>query len=443
MSVSLAEHRLGGLRWIVLTGPDREAFGALGEHVRAELAALAEAWPVLPRLAPSRGPARRAVTWSGRGPPGTPTTAATFSGAEPEADGTSAARGETLDALGVPAEDPGPVLVPGRPHQPAARRRPLRPRAGRPRADHAVHARRRPDRGGGRDRTARRAARRDPAGRPGRGQPAAPSPILKQPTAAGIANVGSMKALVYHGPGQKAWEDVPDAAIREPTDVVVKVDTTTICGTDLHILHGDVPAVTDGRILGHEAVGTVTEVGDAVKGFSVGDRVLVPAITKCGRCEYCQRSMPSHCQTVGGIGWIFGHLIDGTQAESVRVPYADTSLYAVPGQRHQRAGHLPRRLAADRLRGRRARREGPPGRHRRGGRRRRGGPVRHPDHRPVGRLPGHRGRHEQVPAGQGAGLRRHRHRGSRRQHHRRRPGPDRRRSASTCRSRRSATPRPC
>ena len=139
-----------------------------------------------------------------------------------------------------------------------------------------------------------------------------------------------MKALVYHGPGQKAWEDVPDASIREPTDVVVKVDTTTICGTDLHILHGDVPAVTDGRILGHEAVGTVTAVGDAVKGFSVGDRVLVPAITKCGRCEYCQRSMPSHCQTVGGIGWIFGHLIDGTQAESVRVPYADTSLYAVP-----------------------------------------------------------------------------------------------------------------
>jgi alcohol dehydrogenase len=139
-----------------------------------------------------------------------------------------------------------------------------------------------------------------------------------------------MKALVYHGPGQKAWEDVPDAAIQEPTDVVVRVDTTTICGTDLHILQGDVAAVTDGRILGHEAVGTVTEVGEAVRGFAVGDRVLVPAITKCGRCEYCQRNMPSHCQTVGGIGWIFGHLIDGTQAEAVRVPYADTSLYAVP-----------------------------------------------------------------------------------------------------------------
>ena len=139
-----------------------------------------------------------------------------------------------------------------------------------------------------------------------------------------------MKALVYHGPGQKSWEDVPDAAIQEPTDVVVRVDTTTICGTDLHILQGDVAAVTDGRILGHEAVGTITAVGDAIKGFAVGDRVLVPAITKCGRCEYCQRGMPSHCQTVGGIGWIFGHLIDGTQAELVRVPYADTALYAVP-----------------------------------------------------------------------------------------------------------------
>ena len=139
-----------------------------------------------------------------------------------------------------------------------------------------------------------------------------------------------MKALVYQGPGRKEWRDVPDAAIQEPTDAVVQVDTTTICGTDLHILQGDVAAVTEGRILGHEAVGTITAVGDAVKGFSVGDRVLVPAITKCGRCEYCQRGMPSHCQTVGGIGWIFGHLIDGTQAESVRVPYADTSLYTVP-----------------------------------------------------------------------------------------------------------------
>jgi alcohol dehydrogenase len=139
-----------------------------------------------------------------------------------------------------------------------------------------------------------------------------------------------MKALVYQGPGKKEWRDVPDAALQEPTDAVVRVDTTTICGTDLHILHGDVAAVTEGRVLGHEAVGTITAVGDGVKGFAVGDRVLVPAVTKCGRCAYCQRGMPSHCQTVGGIGWIFGHLIDGTQAESVRVPFADTSLYAVP-----------------------------------------------------------------------------------------------------------------
>ena len=139
-----------------------------------------------------------------------------------------------------------------------------------------------------------------------------------------------MKALVYHGPGSKSWEDVPDAAVVDPTDVVVRIDTTTICGTDLHILKGDVAAVTDGRVLGHEAVGTVTAVGSAVTGFAEGDRVLVPAITRCGRCAYCQRGMPSHCQTVGGIGWIFGHLIDGTQAEAVRVPYADTSLYAVP-----------------------------------------------------------------------------------------------------------------
>ncbi|MCZ4552496.1 MULTISPECIES: zinc-dependent alcohol dehydrogenase family protein [Mycobacteriales] len=139
-----------------------------------------------------------------------------------------------------------------------------------------------------------------------------------------------MKALVYHGPGKKEWEEVPDPQIQDPTDVIVRVDTTTICGTDLHILSGDVPAVTEGRILGHEAVGVVTEIGSAVTGFKSGDRVLVPAVTKCGRCDYCQAQMPSHCQTVGGIGWIFGHLIDGTQAEFVRVPFADTSLYLVP-----------------------------------------------------------------------------------------------------------------
>ena len=139
-----------------------------------------------------------------------------------------------------------------------------------------------------------------------------------------------MKALVYHGPGKKSWDEVPDPKIQDPTDVIVKVDMTTICGTDLHILHGDVAAVTDGRILGHEAVGTITEIGTAVGTFKVGDRVIVSCITKCGRCEYCVKGMPSHCQTVGGIGWIFGHLIDGTQAEYVRVPFADTSIYLIP-----------------------------------------------------------------------------------------------------------------
>ena len=139
-----------------------------------------------------------------------------------------------------------------------------------------------------------------------------------------------MKALVYHGPGRKAWEDVPDPTIQEPSDCIVKVETTTICGTDLHIMKGDVPAVTDGRILGHEGVGTITEVGPAVGHFAVGDRVIISCITSCGTCSYCRKGLPSHCQTVGGIGWILGHLINGTQAEYVRIPYADTSLYHLP-----------------------------------------------------------------------------------------------------------------
>ncbi|QKT13583.1 zinc-binding dehydrogenase [Rhodococcus sp. W8901] len=139
-----------------------------------------------------------------------------------------------------------------------------------------------------------------------------------------------MKALVFQGPQSKSWTDVPDAQLIEPTDVVVRVDTTTICGTDLHILEGDVPAVTPGRVLGHEAVGTITEVGSAVTSLAVGDRVLVPAITSCGKCAPCKAAMPSHCASVGGIGWIFGHLIDGTQAEYVRVPYAETSVHVLP-----------------------------------------------------------------------------------------------------------------
>ena len=139
-----------------------------------------------------------------------------------------------------------------------------------------------------------------------------------------------MKALVYHGTGEKAWESAEDPAIEDPTDVIVKVDTTTICGTDLHILKGDVPAVTDGRILGHEAVGTVVETGSAVSSLAEGDRVLVPAITSCGRCSYCKLGIPAHCEAVGGIGWIFGHLVDGVQAELARVPFAETSVHMVP-----------------------------------------------------------------------------------------------------------------
>lgn len=139
-----------------------------------------------------------------------------------------------------------------------------------------------------------------------------------------------MKALVYHGPQNKSWEPVDDPTIVDPTDVVVQIDTTTICGTDLHILKGDVPAVTDGRVLGHEAIGTIVETGSAVTSLSTGQRVLVPAITSCGRCAYCKRNMPSHCQATGGIGWVFGHLIDGTQAEYTRVPYAETSVHPLP-----------------------------------------------------------------------------------------------------------------
>jgi alcohol dehydrogenase len=136
-----------------------------------------------------------------------------------------------------------------------------------------------------------------------------------------------MKALVYHGPGQRAWEDRPRPAIRNATDAVVHVTTSTICGTDLHILKGDLPAVTDGRILGHEGVGIVEEIGDAVTVFKRGDRVLISCITSCGKCASCKKAMYSHCQSGG---WILGNVIDGTQAEYVRIPHADTSLYPCP-----------------------------------------------------------------------------------------------------------------
>lgn len=142
-----------------------------------------------------------------------------------------------------------------------------------------------------------------------------------------------MKALVYKGPNQKSWEEVPNPVILQPTDVIVKIDTTTICGTDLHILKGDVPAVTPGRILGHEGVGTITELGSAITSLKVGDQVILSCVSACGHCDFCKQGVFSHClgaEGASGIGWIFGHLIDGTQAEYVRVPYAETSVYLLP-----------------------------------------------------------------------------------------------------------------
>ena len=136
-----------------------------------------------------------------------------------------------------------------------------------------------------------------------------------------------MKALAYHGPGQKKLEDRPKPTIQAPSDAIVKILKTTICGTDLHILKGDVPTCEPGRILGHEGVGVVEEVGPAVTAFRPGDHVLISCISSCGKCEYCRRGMYSHCTTGG---WILGNEIDGTQAEYVRTPHADTSLYHVP-----------------------------------------------------------------------------------------------------------------
>ncbi len=136
-----------------------------------------------------------------------------------------------------------------------------------------------------------------------------------------------MKALIYLGPGKRALAERPKPAIVSPTDAVVRITRTTICGTDLHILKGDVPSVSPGRILGHEGVGVIDQVGPAVAGFKPGDRVLISCITSCGKCDHCRRGMYSHCAQGG---WILGNTIDGTQAEYVRIPFADTSLYPIP-----------------------------------------------------------------------------------------------------------------
>ncbi|HXD53555.1 MAG TPA: zinc-dependent alcohol dehydrogenase family protein [Solirubrobacteraceae bacterium] len=137
-----------------------------------------------------------------------------------------------------------------------------------------------------------------------------------------------MKALVYHGPGRRSWDTVDDPTIIDPTDAIVRIDTTTICGTDLHILKGDVPETTPGTILGHEAVGTVQEVGPGVTTVAPGDRVLLSCISACGRCRFCKEGHYGLC--VGGGGWIFGHTINGVQAEYARVPFADNSVYRIP-----------------------------------------------------------------------------------------------------------------
>ena len=137
-----------------------------------------------------------------------------------------------------------------------------------------------------------------------------------------------MRAVVYHGPGQKAWEEVPEPEIIGDDDVIVRVDAATICGTDLHILKGDVPEVHEGRILGHEAVGTIVEVADGVQTLACGDRVLVSCISACGTCRFCREARYGQCLGTGG--WVLGHKINGTQAEYVRVPFADTSTYRVP-----------------------------------------------------------------------------------------------------------------
>jgi alcohol dehydrogenase len=146
--------------------------------------------------------------------------------------------------------------------------------------------------------------------------------------------MSAMKALVYRGPVKQSLEERPKPEIMALTDAIVKITRTTICGTDLHILKGDVPSCHPGRILGHEGVGVVDKVGPAVTAFKPGDRVLISCISSCGKCVYCRKLMYSHCTTGG---WILGNSIDGTQAEWVRVPYADLSLYCIPGDADEEA----------------------------------------------------------------------------------------------------------
>jgi alcohol dehydrogenase len=158
--------------------------------------------------------------------------------------------------------------------------------------------------------------------------------IVNRKDRARVATAETMKALVYRGPGKKAFEDHPKPDISAPTDAIVKITKTTICGTDLHILKGDLPSCKPGRVLGHEGVGVVEKVGPAVTAFKPGDRVLISCVSACGKCDYCRKQMYSHC-TAGG--WILGNTIDGAQAEFVRTPFADTSLYHIPADADEEA----------------------------------------------------------------------------------------------------------
>ena len=159
-----------------------------------------------------------------------------------------------------------------------------------------------------------------------------------------------MRALVYHGSGQRSWDEVPDPRIQDDFDAIVGIDAVTICGTDLHILKGDVPEVEPGRVLGHEAVGTVEAVGSAVRSVQPGDRVLISCINGCGTCPPCREGRYGQCRSGGG--WVLGHLIDGVQAEYARVPYADLVAAPVAGDGVGRGGGHARRHPPDQLRGR-------------------------------------------------------------------------------------------
>jgi alcohol dehydrogenase len=151
------------------------------------------------------------------------------------------------------------------------------------------------------------------------------SPVTKRAVTPNVS--ATMKALVYHGPAKYGWEDMPRPAIQNPSDAIVRITTSTICGTDLHILKGDLPAVTDGRILGHEGIGIVEQVGTGVSEFHVGDKVIISCVTACLKCDFCKRGMYSHCRHGG---WILGYTIDGTQTAYALIPQADGSLYHFP-----------------------------------------------------------------------------------------------------------------